>query len=67
MKEYDVVRLNQDLPELGLSRGLQGTIVMAFNEPGKIPAFEVEFVDQDGKTIAVKPIRGEYLDKIWEA
>ncbi|HEY0736315.1 MAG TPA: DUF4926 domain-containing protein [Herpetosiphonaceae bacterium] len=45
-----VVTLRQDIPEAGLTPGEQGTIVFIFEEPEL--AFEVEFVDDQGSTIA---------------
>lgn len=65
MKEYDVVRLTDDIPHVNLCKGMEGTIVMVFDEPGKPLAFEVEFVDSNGKTIAVETIKKKYLEKIW--
>lgn len=51
MKPLDLVALTVDLPEHGLGRGNIGTIVEVFDEPRR--AYEVEFVDEDGYTIAL--------------
>jgi len=50
IKELDSVALTCDLAEHGLKRGDVGTFVL---EHGKGEAFEVEFVDYDGQTIAL--------------
>jgi hypothetical protein len=42
----DSVAVRQDLPELGLSAGEVGAVVEVLSDD----AFEVEFVDQSGKT-----------------
>lgn len=47
---YDVVRVREDLPDLNLRAGALGTVVMVFSAP--TPAFEVEFVDDEGRTVA---------------
>ena len=53
----DVVALTTDLPEKGLVRGQVGTVV-EFLAPG---VFEIEFVDDDGKTYAQLPQRETQL------
>jgi hypothetical protein len=50
IKELDAVALTCDLPEHGLERGDVGTIVLVH---GHGEAFEVEFVDYDGHTVAL--------------
>jgi hypothetical protein len=49
-KELDPVALTCDLPEHGLKRGDVGTAVLAHREGA---AYEVEFVDYEGRTIAL--------------
>jgi len=51
---YDVVELATDLPEEGLTAGSIGTIVQVFHEPNL--AFEVEFADDRGRTLALTPL-----------
>ncbi|GAA5346962.1 uncharacterized protein DUF4926 [Planifilum fimeticola] len=46
--EHEIIRLLVDLPEHGLKKGEIGVIVDAFDRPNE--AYEVEFVDKDGKT-----------------
>jgi hypothetical protein len=49
-QEGDVVVLQQDLPEAGLRRGMMGAVVTCFDTP--MVAYETEFCDADGATIA---------------
>jgi hypothetical protein len=57
MKELDSAVLTTDLPELGLSAGDLGTIVLVHGSKG----YEVEFVTLDGETLAVVSLRPEQL------
>jgi hypothetical protein len=54
---FPVVALLTDLPAHGLRRGQVGTIVELLTED----AFEVEFVDNEGRTYALLPLRTEQL------
>jgi hypothetical protein len=58
LAEYDIVTLAENLDELGLKAGSIGTIVMAHNNAD---AFEVEFVNLLGETLAVETIAGKQL------
>jgi hypothetical protein len=51
---YDVVQLMVDLPDEGLSAGAVGAVVHVFEKPSL--AYEVEFADEDGRTIAQLPL-----------
>jgi hypothetical protein len=59
MVEYDVVRLRRGLPEHGLVAGAVGAIVMVYDDP---PAYEVEFCDESGVTLALVTLREEELE-----
>ena len=50
LDELDVIALAEDLPEHGLHKGDEGTIVLKFTIP--YAAYEVEFVDSYGRTVA---------------
>ncbi|GJL59761.1 MAG: hypothetical protein NPIRA03_26180 [Nitrospirales bacterium] len=52
-----VVALTKDLPESGLLRGQVGTVV-EFLSP---EVFEVEFVDNEGRTYATLPLNSSQL------
>ncbi|MBI3735177.1 DUF4926 domain-containing protein [Candidatus Sumerlaeota bacterium] len=56
-KLLDVVALLDDKPSEGLVAGQVGTIV-EIHSPG---VFEVEFLDSDGRTIALAELRREEL------
>jgi hypothetical protein len=51
VRELDVVALATDLPDDGLRAGDVGTVVHIFDKP--CSAYEVEFADSDGTTIAM--------------
>ena len=53
----DVVTLTEDVPDRSLQRGQVGTVVESLG-PG---VFEVEFVDNDGRTYAALPLRASQL------
>jgi Domain of unknown function (DUF4926) len=53
----DVVALTEDVPDRGLLRGQVGTVVESLS-PG---VFEVEFVDNDGRTYAFLPLKSSQL------
>jgi len=57
MKQFDTVALIMDLPKLNLYRGQVGTIVEEYEEN----AFEVEFIDLNGKTYALETLKVSQL------
>jgi len=57
IRVLDVVALTEDISDRGLLRGHVGTVVESL-EPG---VFEVEFVDNDGKTYAMLPLKSSQL------
>ena len=56
-KQYDVVTLVHDLPEHRLVRGQVGTVVEQYAPD----AFEIEFVDQNGRTYALATLKAKHL------
>jgi hypothetical protein len=52
-REYDVVELAESLSD-SLKAGTRGAIVMVY--PAEQPEYEVEFVDEDGRTIEVRAV-----------
>jgi hypothetical protein len=56
---YDIVELVADMPEEGLSAGAVGTVVHIFDKPNL--AYEVEFTDDGGKTIAQVPLTPDQI------
>jgi len=59
MQLYDVVELAIELPEEGLAEGRIGTIVHVFEKPNL--AYEVEFTDDGGRTVAQLPLTPDQL------
>lgn len=57
MKQFDTVALIMDLPKLNLYRGQVDTIVEEYEEN----AFEVEFIDLNGKTYALETLQASQL------
>lgn len=53
----DVVALTDDIPDRSLLRGQVGTMVESLG-PG---VFEVELVDNDGRTYAMLPLKSSQL------
>ena len=60
MKLFDVVKLIQDLPDEGLKKDQQGTIVEILKEPSL--AYEVEFCDKNGRTICLTTLMPEQIE-----
>jgi hypothetical protein len=57
MELFDVVTLVDDLPADSLLAGSRGTVVHIFSEPDT--AYEVEFTDDDGSTIAMVTLKAD--------
>lgn len=53
----DVVALTEDIPDRGLLRGQVGTVVERLSPN----TFEVEFVDNDGRTYATLTLQASQL------
>lgn len=58
IKLFDSVALLEDLPEENLWRGQIGAVVEIYNDG---EAFEVEFVDTDGRTYGLLALRAEQV------
>lgn len=58
----DVVEILIDLPSENLKKGELGVVVMVFSEP--VEAYEVEFCDANGETIAQVVLESEQLTKV---
>lgn len=59
MNLHDVVTLKEDMPTLGLLKGAKGVIVSIFDNPTQ--AYEVEFCDNDGRTICEVALTPEQI------
>ena len=60
---FDVVELLTELPEHHLQAGMQGAIVECYDNN----AYEVEFSDRDGATIAMCALASEQFIVVWQA
>ena len=58
---FDKVALTEDQESSGLYRGMVGSVVEIYNQG---EAYEVEFIDRDGKTYAVETIEATKLLKL---
>ena len=58
IKLFDSVALLVDIPDENLWRGQLGAVVEVYNDG---EAFEVEFVDTDGKTYGLLALRPDQL------
>jgi hypothetical protein len=59
MDMLDVVTLLEDLTAEGLKKGDQGVIIDIFQEPTL--AYEVEFCDSEGRTVAQVTLTSEQM------
>jgi uncharacterized protein DUF4926 len=57
IRVLDVIALTKDIPESSLLRGQVGTVVESLGPD----MFEVEFVDNDGRTYATLPLNASQL------
>ncbi|EPF0315003.1 MULTISPECIES: DUF4926 domain-containing protein [Enterobacter] len=58
-EEFEVVVLAEDLPDEGLTKGMVGAIVFIHEKP--YLAYMVEFVDDEGRTIAMPDLLPEQV------
>ncbi|MFP5974332.1 DUF4926 domain-containing protein [Enterobacter mori] len=58
-KEFEVVVLAEDLPDEGLTKGMIGAIVFIHEKPHL--AYMVEFVDDEGRTVAMPSLLPEQI------
>jgi hypothetical protein len=60
-RELELVELQTDMPELGLTKGMVGTVVFIYP---KGRSAEVEFLDAEGQTIAVETLPLDFLKSL---
>jgi len=61
--EYDVVRLRKPLPSESLPVGTRGTILVVPVDPALPRAYIVEFLNDEGDTLAVAEVEEDFLEK----
>ncbi|MGK5740217.1 DUF4926 domain-containing protein [Micromonospora sp. URMC 103] len=59
MELYDVLELREDIPSERLPAGAAGTVVHIFSGPSA--AYEVEFADDDGRTVTIVTLRADQV------
>lgn len=59
---HKVVRVVRDVPEQEVSKGMIGAVIEVFDVP--IRAYEVEFTDCDGRTVAQATLAEEDLEVV---
>jgi mono/diheme cytochrome c family protein len=62
-QEYDIIRLKHALPARGLSVGATGTILLIYEQPALPRAYEIEFTDGNGNTLALLTLQEEEIEK----
>lgn len=60
IQELDVVALTEDIPSENLLRGQVGTVVHVYSPTD----FEVEFVDENGRTYALATLSASQLFRL---
>ena len=65
IKENDVVELLEDNSEFNLKKGDKGTILMILSASPLV--YEIEFMNDDGETLAVETIQGDSVKLFWSA
>lgn len=61
-KLFDVVKLKEDIPQYNLKKGERGAIIHVFTKPDV--AYEVEFVNDDGKQKAELVLEPSQIEPI---
>ena len=61
-QQFDVIELLVDLPGQSLSAGVQGAVVDVYDD-----AYEVEFTDETGETVALVPLKSMQFVVVWRA
>ncbi|MES2740820.1 MAG: DUF4926 domain-containing protein [Pseudomonadota bacterium] len=61
-KINDLVKLINDMPSESLTKGVVGVVVAEFSEPDE--AYEVEFCNESGETIAQVALSSKQIEKV---
>lgn len=59
---HQVVRVIRDAPEQGVAKGMVGAVLQVFEFPER--AYEVEFVDSEGRTVIQATLTEEDLEVV---
>jgi hypothetical protein len=63
LTSLDYVVLNQDLPEINLTKGTKGLIIDVYQNDDNL-SYEVEFTDENGQILAQLEVKGDYLKRL---
>lgn len=63
-REYEVIRLKRDKSMSGLPAGATGTILLIYLQPPLPPAYEVEFTDGKGNTVALLALQEDEIEEV---
>ncbi len=61
LSEYDVVRLRSASPGIAVPSGTRGTVLIVYAD--NPPAYEVEFVDNDGTSLGTFTMKQSDLER----
>jgi hypothetical protein len=61
--EYQTIRLKKDMPGENLSAGARGVVLIVYEVPNLPRAYEVEFLDKDGGTVALVTLTDEDIEE----
>lgn len=64
--EYEIVRLRNNIPEWNLQAGAIGVVLLIYDEPNLPKAYEVEFTDKEGRTLALLTLLEQDLEHVEE-
>jgi len=62
-KLFDVIEVLSDLPDKGVRAGMRGTLVEQYTPD----AFEVEFANDEGETLALCALTSRQFIVVWQA
>jgi hypothetical protein len=64
LHEYDVVRLKKSIPSKKLTAQNKGTILIVYEKPGLPKAYEIEFLDEEGQTVAIVTLTDDEVEPL---
>jgi len=59
---HQTVRVTREIPDQGVAKGMIGAVIEVFDAPE--PAYEVEFVDAEGRTVLQATLAEQDLEII---
>ena len=65
IRELDVVKVLEDMPDKNLTAGMIGTVIHIFTKPNL--AYEVEFCDDSGRTVEQRALWPDQVELVWSS